>query len=66
MGTITEQSGGVFFIDAPGGTGKTFFLSLILATIRSQNNIALVIASSGIAPTLLDGGRTAHSALKLR
>ncbi|GFY30144.1 helitron_like_N domain-containing protein, partial [Trichonephila clavipes] len=29
----------------PGGTGKTF-LSLILATIRSQNNIALAIASS--------------------
>jgi len=36
-----------------------------LATIRSQNNIAMAIASSGIAATLLDGGRTAHSALKL-
>ena len=65
MRAITEQSGGLFFIDAPGGTGKTFLLSLILATIRSQNNIALAIASSGIAATLLDGGRTAHSALKL-
>ncbi|GFV41645.1 ATP-dependent DNA helicase PIF6 [Trichonephila clavipes] len=65
MRAITEQSGGLFFIDAPGGTGKTFLLSLILATIRSQNNIALVIASSGIAATLLDGGRTTHSALKL-
>ncbi|GFX96456.1 ATP-dependent DNA helicase [Trichonephila clavipes] len=40
-------------------------LSLFLATIRSQNNIALAIASSGIAATLLDGGRTTHSALKL-
>ncbi|GFT09254.1 ATP-dependent DNA helicase PIF1 [Trichonephila clavipes] len=65
MRVITEQSGGLFFIDAPGGTGKTFLLSLILATIRSQNNIALAIASSGIAATLLDGGRTTHSALKL-
>ncbi|GFW59162.1 ATP-dependent DNA helicase PIF1 [Trichonephila clavipes] len=65
MRAITEQSGGLFFIDAPGGTGKTFLLSLILATIRSQNNIALAIASSGIAATLLDGGRTTHSALKL-
>ncbi|GFT93446.1 ATP-dependent DNA helicase [Trichonephila clavipes] len=46
-------------------TGKTFLLSLILATIRSQNNIALAIASSGITATLLDGGRTTHSALKL-
>ncbi|GFV09945.1 ATP-dependent DNA helicase [Trichonephila clavipes] len=42
-----------------------FLLSLILATVRSQNNIALAIASSGIAATLLDGGRTTHSALKL-
>ncbi|GFX67059.1 ATP-dependent DNA helicase [Trichonephila clavipes] len=65
MRAITEQSGGLFFIDAPGGTAKTFLLSLILATIRSQNNIALAIASSGIAATLLDGGRTTHSALKL-
>ncbi|GFT76138.1 hypothetical protein TNCV_914221 [Trichonephila clavipes] len=37
----------------------------MLATIRSQNNIALAIASSGIAATLLDGGRTTHSAWKL-
>ncbi|GFW53690.1 ATP-dependent DNA helicase [Trichonephila clavipes] len=65
MRAITEQSGVLFFIDAPGGTGKTFLLSLILATIRSQNNIALAIASSGIAATLLDGSRTTHSALKL-
>ncbi|GFV10861.1 ATP-dependent DNA helicase [Trichonephila clavipes] len=65
MRAITEQSGGLFFIDAPGGRGTTFLLSLILATIRSQNNIALAIASSGIAATLLDGGRTTHSALKL-
>ncbi|GFU25446.1 ATP-dependent DNA helicase [Trichonephila clavipes] len=65
MRAITEQSGGLFFINAPGGTGKNFLLSLFLATIRSQNNIALAIVSSGIAATLLDGGRTMHSALKL-
>ncbi|XP_018788418.1 PREDICTED: uncharacterized protein LOC108968698, partial [Bactrocera latifrons] len=62
---VANERGGIFFLDAPGGTGKTFLLSLILATIRSQNNIALALASSGIAATLLDGGRTAHSALKL-
>lgn len=63
--SIAAQQGGFFFFDAPGGTGKTFLISLILARIRSQNHIALAIASSGIAATLLDGGRTAHSALKL-
>ena len=61
---ITRQSGGLYFLDARGGTGKTFLLSLIMATICSQNKIALAIASSGIAATLLDGGRTAHSALE--
>lgn len=63
--SIAAQQGELFFLDAPGGTGKTFLISLILARIRSQNNIALATASSGIEATLLDGGRTAHSALKL-
>lgn len=65
MKAVNDGSGGFYFLDAPGGTGKTFLLSLILATIRSQNGIALALASSGIAATLLEGGRTAHSALKL-
>lgn len=29
-------------------------------------NVAIPVASSGIAATLLDGGRTVHSVLKLR
>lgn len=62
---VTNGTGGLFFLDAPGGTGKTFLISILLAQIRSGNGIALAIASSGIAATLLDGGRTAHSALKL-
>ncbi|XP_022233427.2 ATP-dependent DNA helicase pif1-like [Drosophila obscura] len=62
---IEEQHGGLFFFDAAGGTGKTFVISISLATIRAQGRIALALASSGIAATLLDGGRTAQSALKL-
>ena len=63
--SIAAQQGVFFFFfDAPSGAGKTFLISLILARIRSQNNIALAIASSGIAATLLDGGQTVHSALK--
>lgn len=65
MKVVNDGTGGIFFLDAPGGTGKTFLISSILATIRSQNGIALALASSGIAATLLEGGRTAHSALKL-
>ncbi|XP_074096810.1 ATP-dependent DNA helicase pif1-like [Cotesia typhae] len=60
-----KKNGGLLFLDAPGGTGKTFLLNLILAEVRRTHEIALAVASSGIAATLLDGGRTAHSAFKL-
>ncbi|XP_066228790.1 ATP-dependent DNA helicase PIF1-like [Saccopteryx leptura] len=63
--TSFDTIGEIFFLDAPGGTGKMFQIRLILAAIRSQNDIALALATSGIATTLLPGGRTAHSALKL-
>jgi hypothetical protein len=54
-----------FFLDAPGGTGKTFLINLLLAQIRSSGKVALAVALSGIAATLLSGGRTAHSTFKL-
>lgn len=62
---LSSQTGGIFFLDAPGGTGKTYLLNLILATVRHSGNIALAVASSGIAATLLKGGKTAHSTFKL-
>ncbi|XP_065831977.1 uncharacterized protein [Oscarella lobularis] len=55
----------IIFLDAPGGTGKTYLLNLFLDKIRSQGEIALAVASSGIAATLLTGGKTAHSVFKL-
>jgi hypothetical protein len=62
---VEENKRGIFFLDAPGGTGKTFILNLLLAKIRQRKKIALPVASSGIASTLLRVGRTAHSAYKL-
>ncbi|XP_029657713.1 ATP-dependent DNA helicase pif1-like [Octopus sinensis] len=62
---IEENDGKIFFIDAPGGTGKTYLLNLLLAKARCNNKIAIAVASTGIAATLLDGGRTAHSMFKL-
>ena len=43
------------------GTGKTFLWNALAASIRSTGGIVLTVASSGIAATLLPGGRTAHS-----
>ncbi|XP_004531091.2 uncharacterized protein LOC101454283 [Ceratitis capitata] len=53
---VPAGQGGFFFLVAPGGTGKTIVISQILAEMRSNNGIALAVASSGIAATLLDGG----------
>ncbi|CAB3226684.1 unnamed protein product [Arctia plantaginis] len=65
MKAIDDGNGGLYFLDAPGGTGKTFLMSVVLATVRARSNIAVAVASSGIAATLLEGCRTAHSTLKL-
>ena len=53
---VESRQGGIVFLDAPGGTGKTYLTNLILAEIRSRGELALAIASSGIAATLMDGG----------
>lgn len=65
LNQIEKGAGGIIFLDAPGGTGKTFVINLLLAKVRHQSKIAIAVASSGIAATLLHGGRTAHSTLKL-
>ena len=62
---IEERRGGFFFIDAPGGTGKTYLAKVALSRIRSQRLIALATASSGIASQLLPNGRTSHSTFKI-
>ena len=62
---IDGDDGGMLFLDAPGGTGKTFLINLILAKLHSEGKIALATASSGIAARLLTGGRTLHSTFKI-
>ena len=60
-----QQNDRVFFLDGPGGTGKTYLYNVILAQLRSEGKICLAVASSGIAAELLIGGRTAHSRFKI-
>lgn len=55
-----NNKGKFVFIDAPGGTGKTFLNNLLLAKVRSTGKLTIAVASSGIAATLLSGGKTAH------
>ena len=65
LNDIKENKGSLFFLDAPGGTGKTFLINTLLAAVRKEKQIAIATASSGIAATLLSNGRTAHSAFRL-
>lgn len=36
VNSINNNKGKLFFLDAPGGTGKTFLINLLLAKIRSE------------------------------
>ncbi|GMF46074.1 unnamed protein product [Phytophthora fragariaefolia] len=60
-----DQGNKLFFIDGPGGTGKSTLLRHILAKVRLAGKIAIAVASSGIASLLLMGGRTAHATFKI-
>ncbi|XP_013601568.1 PREDICTED: uncharacterized protein LOC106309027 [Brassica oleracea var. oleracea] len=60
-----SQSGGVFFVNGFGGTGKTYLWKTLSTYIRSKGEIVINVASSGMAALLLDGGRTAHSRLSI-
>uniref|UniRef100_A0A8C5PJF9 ATP-dependent DNA helicase n=1 Tax=Leptobrachium leishanense TaxID=445787 RepID=A0A8C5PJF9_9ANUR len=54
-----------YFIDGPGGSGKTYLYQTLLHSFRGNKEIALAVASTGIAANLLEGGRTYHSQFKL-
>jgi hypothetical protein len=59
MGTATNRK--LFFLNGPGGTGKSFTWATLAHSLRAEGKIVLCVASSGIASLLLPGGRTAHS-----
>ncbi|CAN0922378.1 ATP-dependent DNA helicase PIF1 [Linum grandiflorum] len=63
--SMQTNSGKLFFLYGHGGTGKTYLYNCIISRVRSLGQIAIVVASSGIAATLLPGGVTAHSQFKI-
>lgn len=65
MEATNSGKGGTFFLYGYGGTGKTFVWNTLSSAIRSQGEIVLNVASSGIAALLLPKGRTAHSRFKI-
>src|SRR5688500_16995933 len=53
-----------FFLDGPGGSGKTYLYNTIISKLRGRGKKVLAVASTGIAANLLPGGRTYHSQFK--
>ena len=50
-----------FFLDGPGGTGKTYLYNAIISRLKYEKIPFITVASTGIAATLLKDGTTAHS-----
>ena len=67
MAAVTNESPLCLFVDARGGTGKTYVLNGILAAVRvlDGGSVALAVGSTGIAANLLHLGRTFHSRFKV-
>ena len=62
---VQGQTGEIFFLHGPGGTGKTYLYNILGYRLCAQNKIVLCVASSGIAALLLKGGCTTHSSFKI-
>ncbi|XP_021861966.2 uncharacterized protein [Spinacia oleracea] len=62
---VLKGKPGAFFIDGPGGIGKTFQYNALYAEVRLMNKIVLPTATSGIAASNIPFGRTAHSQFKI-
>uniref|UniRef100_UPI00358F66B7 ATP-dependent DNA helicase PIF1-like n=1 Tax=Myxine glutinosa TaxID=7769 RepID=UPI00358F66B7 len=63
--SVRNEKGQLFSLDAPGGTGKTFLICILLAQVRFEKKVAFATAVSGIATTLLPNGRMLHSRCKV-
>ncbi|XP_023312434.1 uncharacterized protein LOC108916109, partial [Anoplophora glabripennis] len=59
------ESRRLFLVDAPAGSGKSYLFQTIITKLRGEGLPVLVTSPTGIAASLLKGGRTLHSTFKL-
>ncbi|CAH0562859.1 unnamed protein product [Brassicogethes aeneus] len=64
-GVDAEDRANMLYVDAPGGTGKTFLFNTILKNLRNRLFHTVAVAWTGIAASLLLAGKTVHRAFKL-
>lgn len=61
LNIMVYKKGVTFIVDDLGVNAKIFQINLLFVKVRKKTNVALALPSSGIAATILDGGRTTHS-----
>ncbi len=64
-GNMCKANGGLFFLQGEAGTGKTFLLKVLKDMADLENMPCQTTATTGIAATMYEGGRTLHSLLGL-
>jgi hypothetical protein len=65
MAVDTDPQMAHFYLQGPGGTGKTFLYKTLCYYFRGQGKTVLCVASIGIAALLLPQGQTSHSQFKI-
>ncbi len=58
---FTSRKCWAFFLDAPGGKSKIFTIRAIQVLLKLRTRTTIAVATSPVAASLLDEGRTAHS-----
>ncbi|PUZ46146.1 hypothetical protein GQ55_7G026400 [Panicum hallii var. hallii] len=62
---VLNSKGQAFFVDGPGGTGETYLYKALIAKVWLMDLIVIASATSGIAASIMPGGRTAHFQFKI-
>ncbi len=52
---IAQGEGAIFFLNGPGGSGKTFVYKVLLALVQRDGHVTIGVAF-GITTLLLEGG----------
>ena len=65
LSAAQDHDNNYFFIDGPGGTGKTFVYNTAYSLLIGMKKRVICVAWSGIAASLLPNGRTVSSTFKL-
>ncbi|KNZ77114.1 hypothetical protein J132_06853 [Termitomyces sp. J132] len=65
INSVDNNLGKMIIVHSAGRCSKTFICNTLASAVQSNRDVALCVASSGIAALLLEGGRTAHSRFKI-